>query len=165
MKKKQSYGRPTIEEGLIKLQRYCAYQDRCHKEVRDKLRDLGFYGDDLGQIVVALIEEKFLDEERFVISYVRGKYRYKKWGRNKIKQGLRQKDISPYCLKIGMKEIDEAEYLENLQTLLIKKNERTKAKSLFERKAKLATFVIGKGYESFLVWQTINQLLDKESKT
>lgn len=161
MKNKQSFGRPTIAEGLIKLQRYCAYQDRCHKEVRDKLRDLGFYGDDLGQIMVDLIEEKFLDEERFVVAYVRGKYRYKKWGRNKIKQELRQKDISAYCLKIGMNEIDETEYLDNLRTLLEKKNARTKAKSVFERKGKLATFVIGKGYESPLVWATINKLLDK----
>lgn len=160
MEKKPSFGRPTIAEGLIKLQRYCAYQDRCHKEVRDKLKELGFYGDDLGQIIVALIEEKFLDEERFVISFVRGKYRYKKWGRNKIKQELRQKDISPYCLKIGMKAIDETEYLGNLIHVLEKKNERTTAKSLFERKAKLATFAIGKGYESHLVWQTINELLD-----
>lgn len=159
MKEKQSFGRPTIAEGLIKLQRYCAYQDRCHKEVRDKLRDLGFYGDDLGQIMVALIEEKFLDEERFVIAYVRGKYRYKKWGRYKIQQELKRKDISPYCLKIGMKEIDEAEYLGNLIDILEKKNARTTAKNTYERKAKLATFAVGKGYESHLVWQTINEMI------
>jgi regulatory protein len=158
MDKKKTYGRPTLEEGLAKLQRYCAYQDRCHKEVEEKLRELGFWGDDIGQILAELIEEKFLDEERFARSFVRGKHRFKKWGRIKIEQELKKKDITGYCLKMGFKEIEEEEYRETLTTLLIKKNEFLAAQNHYERKVKLAKYAMTKGYESHLIWETLNEL-------
>ena len=159
MQKKERFGLPTLDEGLAKLQRYCAYQDRCHKEVREKLSDLGIWGDDAGEIMVALIEEKFLDEERFARSFVRGKHRFKKWGRIKIKIELKKKDITGYCLKMGFQEIEDDEYLQTLTTLLEKKVKLVKAKNDYERKSKLARFAMTKGYESNLVWQVVNELI------
>lgn len=159
MQKKEKFDLPTLDEALAKLQRYCAYQDRCHKEVKEKLSELGIWGDDAGQVIVALIEDKFLDEERFARSFVRGKYRFKKWGRIKIKQELKKKDISGYCLKMGFQEIDEQEYMENLIAIINKKNDFLKAKNQYERKAKLAKYAITKGYESHLVWQVVNDAI------
>lgn len=159
MDKNKTYGRPTLEEGLAKLQRYCAYQDRCHKEVEEKLREMGFWGDDIGQILAELIEEKFLDEERFARSFVRGKHRFKKWGRIKIEQELKKKDITGYCLKMGFKEIEEAEYRETLTELLIKKNKFLAAENDYERKAKLAKYAMTKGYESNLIWEIVQELI------
>ena len=160
--KKEKFGLPTLDEALIKLQRYCAYQDRCHKEVREKLSALGIWGDDAGQIIVALIEEKFLDEERFARSFVRGKHRFKKWGRIKIERELKKKDITGYCLKMGFQEIDDEEYLETLTTIITKKNQFLKAKNEYERKVKLAKFAMTKGYESHLVWEVVNDLISKK---
>lgn len=160
MKKKETFGLPTLDEALAKLQRYCAYQDRCHKEVRNKLSDLGIWDDDAGQIIVELIEEKFLDEERFARSFVRGKHRFKKWGRIKIKQELKRKEITGYCLKMGFQEIDDEEYLETLTTIITKKNQFLKAKNKYERKVKLAKYAITKGYESHLTWQVVNELIE-----
>ena len=159
MEKKKIYGRPTLEEGLAKLQRYCVYQDRCHKEVEEKLKALGFWGDDIGQIVVELIDEKFLDEERYARSFVRGKHRFKKWGRIKIKQELRKKNITGYCLKMGFTEIEEEEYRETLLQLLEKKNRFLTAKNDYERKVKLAKYVMTKGYESGIIWEILNDLI------
>ena len=156
--KKKTYGRPSMEEGLAKLQRYCAYQDRCHKEVREKLMDLGFFGDEMGEIIVALIEEKFLDEERFARSFVRGKHQVKKWGRIKIEQELKKKDIRGYCLKKGFEEIEEEQYMETLENIILKKDKLVKAKNDYERRNKLAKFAMTKGYESNLIWQIINDL-------
>lgn len=162
MQKKETFGLPTLDEALIKLQRYCAYQDRCHKEVREKLSDLGIWGDDAGQVIVELIEEKFLDEERFARSFVRGKHRFKKWGRIKIERELKKKDITGYCLKMGFQEIDDEEYLETLTTIIIKKNQFLKAKNEYERKVKLAKYAMTKGYESHLVWEVVNDLISKK---
>ena len=151
------------DEALAKLQRYCAYQDRCHKEVRSKLLDLGIYGDDLDEIMMELILEKFLDEERYARSFVRGKYRIKKWGRQKITQELKQKGISAYCLKMGLTEIEDDVYYNNLITLLDKKAPLIRDKNLYQRNAKLAKFVIQKGYESALVWEVVKERFGVES--
>ncbi len=110
----------TQEEALAKLQRYCAYQDRCHQEVRTKLLSLKIYGDWLEEIIARLIEDDFLNEERYARSYVRGKYRIKKWGKRKILNELKLRRISPYCIKKGMTEIDPLEYRDNLYSLMEK---------------------------------------------
>lgn len=149
------------EEALKKLQAYCAYQDRCHQEVRQKLSDLGIYGDDLEEIVADLIVEKFLDEERFARAFARGKFRHKKWGKYKIKQHLKQKNISGYCLKKAMEEIDMEEYVITLEELIEKKRATINAANDYIRNQKLALYLINKGYESPLVWAAINRLEQK----
>lgn len=148
----------TPSEALTKIQRYCAYQDRCHQEVRFKLLEWGVRGHDLEVIMVELIAEKFLNEERFARSFVRGKYRIKKWGRNKIQRELKRRDITGYCLKAGLSEIEEEVYLNNLQTLLEKKALVLREKNPYKRKNKLAQFALQKGYESHLIWEVLASL-------
>ena len=145
----------SYDEALKKLQHYCAYQDRCHSEVRSKLLDLKIYGDELERIITDLIADDFLNEERFAQSYARGKHRMKKWGRMKIKSHLKMKKISAYCIKKGLQEIDEQEYMETL-TYLLKK--RLQGNFEFAEVGKAAKFIINKGYESHLVWETVKSL-------
>lgn len=105
---------------LQKLQKYCAYQDRCHQEVRRKLLGLEVYGDDLEEVIYELVQDNFLNEERFARSFARGKYRIKKWGKYRIKSELKQRQISDYCIRKAMTEIDEEEYQQNLISLVAK---------------------------------------------
>ena len=150
------------DDAQAKLMHYCAYQDRCHQEVRSKLIDMGIYGDDLEDIITNLIIDNFLNEERFAQSFARGKFRIKKWGKNKILRELKRKKISPYCIKKAMKEIDDDDYSKVLQTLLEKKLPLVKGKNEYEIKVKLARYLITKGYESELIWDAINKLFDDE---
>lgn len=154
----------TPDEALSKLQRYCAYQDRCHQEVRSKLLDLEIYGDDLEDIMASLIGDNFLNEERFAQSYVRGKFRIKKWGRIKIKIELKRKNISEYCQKKGLAEINENEYIKTIYELIEKKGKTIKAKNDYEKKRKIAAYLMRKGYESHLVWECLKDD-DDYSKT
>ena len=151
-----------MEAALAKLQKYCAYQDRCYKEVRSKLLEIGMRGDELELIIIELIQDKFLDEERYAKSYARGKFRMKRWGRLKIKQGLWRKNISGYCLKKAMEEIEEEEYRETLKTLLEKKIALLREKNKFKRYQKLYTFAYQKGYEGYLIKEVIRAIEDGE---
>lgn len=148
-------------EALAKLQAYCAYQDRCHKEVRSKLLDLGIYGDDLEEIIADLIEENFLNEERFARSFARGKFRIKQWGKIRIKRELKQRDISDYCIRKAMEEIEEEDYQKTLESILLKKNARLNAPNLYTRKAKLAKYAMSRGFEHNLIWEILNRITDE----
>ena len=143
---------------LQKMMRYCAYQERCHQEVRTKLLSLEIYGDDLEEIISALITENFLNEERFAKTYAGGKFRVKRWGKIKIKQALKKRNISAYCIKKAMQEIDEEGYVEGLHKLLEKKRLSTKETDEFKLKGKLAKYAISKGFEAPLVWQTLKEI-------
>lgn len=143
---------------LERLKRYCVYQDRCHNEVRSKLLSLKVYGHDLEEIMAILAEENFLNEERFARSYVRGKYRIKKWGRNKILQNLKLKKISPYCIKKGMTEIDPSEYEANLYNVLTNyiKTRKNKYSAAILRHNSIK-YAQSKGYE----WSLIEKVTAK----
>ena len=109
------------DDALRKLQRYCAYQERCHQEVRQKLLDLGIYGDDLEDVIVELIKDDFLNELRFAQIYTGGKFRIKKCGIYRIKRELKQIRISEYCIKNAMLEIDEDDYIKTLHEIFEKR--------------------------------------------
>lgn len=158
-KKKKYYSK---DDALKRLQKYCAYQDRCHQEVIRKLIELQIYGEDQDDIIVELIEENFLNEERFAQSYARGKFRFKKWGRNKILRELKFRKISKYCIKKAMLEISDEEYHNTLWNILSKKMEEYKAPNYYQLKQKAGYFAIQKGYESFLVWEMVNSEEFKE---
>lgn len=155
-KKNKTY---TRSEALLKAASFCAYQERTQQEVRDKLYELGLYGDEVEELIAHLITENFINEERFAQSYVRGKFRLKKWGRIKIRQGLKQHRLSDYCIRMGMKEIDEEEYDQTLTELLEKKNLKLQEPNPLKRKQKLVAYLIGKGYENDLVWGKVNEIL------
>ena len=150
------------QEGLQKLQRYCAYQDRCHQEVRSKLIELGIYGDDLEEIIVELIEENFLNEERFARSYARGKFRFNCWGRIKITRELKMRKVSDYLIRKALEEIPETDYQQELYQFLERKLPLIKAKNDFERKQKLAAYAQRRGFESEYIWQTVNELIQQD---
>lgn len=138
-----------------KLEYYCAYQDRCHKEVEQKLRDYGADRDQSEDILLHLIKEDFLNEERYAQSYARGKFRMKKWGRMKIRTELKKNRLSDYCIRKGMEEIDEEEYLDCLINLISKKNRESKVSDLFIRRRRISEFLIRKGYEPDIVWREL----------
>lgn len=136
----------SVDDALKKLQVYCAYQERCHSEVRNKLLGLQIYGDDLEIIISRLIEDNYLDEERFARAYARGKFRIKKWGRYKIKTGLKQKAISDYCIRKAMLEIDEEEYIRTLEDLISKKKGNEEINNV--QYQKILRWAISRGFES-----------------
>ena len=111
----------TKEQALQKLKHYCAYQERCHSEVKEKLYSLGIWKKDQDEIFATLIEENYLNEERFAIAYAGGKFRINQWGRVKIRLALKQKQVIEYCIKKALREIDEKTYRKTLEKLATKK--------------------------------------------
>lgn len=148
---------------LAKLERYCAYQERCQQEVRGKLLRLKVYGDELEQIMSELIASGFLNESRFAQSYARGKFRNNGWGREKIALELRRRQISPFDIRHGLEEIEEDEYREKLAGLLLKKRNTLRAKSSWEMRQKLFRFAQQKGYETELISRIICEILENQS--
>ncbi len=149
-----------MREYLEKVRHYCSYQERCHSEVRNKLFELGARGLDLDNIIVRLIEDNFLNEERFAIAYAGGKFRQKKWGRIKITLELKARKISEYCIKKALKEIDEDDYIQTLDNIIYKKSGALKVKNTIAKKMKLATYGMSRGYEQDLVWSAVNRMVD-----
>jgi regulatory protein len=145
----------TPTQAKSKIAKYCTYQERCHQEVRDKLYSYGLVPDDVELIIYDLIQQDFLNEERFALAYVRGKFVYKKWGRNKITQELKRRKISAYCIKKGLAQIDREAYEQVLTDLLDKKINSLKGIKEYQKNYKAAQFVMSKGYESDLVWSLL----------
>ena len=152
------------QKALSQLQRYCAYQDRCHNECRTKLLELGVYGDTLEEILAQLISEDFLNEERFAKSYTRGKFRIKQWGRIRILSELRFRKISPYCIKEGLKEIDENEYTATINELLAKYGRTHPDLTGFDLRQKATQYVLSKGFEPDLVFPLAKTFFEAFSK-
>lgn len=151
----------TYEEIKKKISAYCAYQERCHLEVRNKLRQYGLYGTILENIMAWLITENFLKEERYARTIAGGKFRIKKWGRIKIVQFLKKKQVSDYCIRQAIEEINEDEYQEAIMILIKKKSNQLDESDRYKKTNKIARFMIGKGYEPDLVWKNIRTILPK----
>jgi len=148
-----------LTEVTKKLESYCAYQERCHKDVVTKLREMRIIPDAIDQIIVHLIQENYLNEERFAKSFARGKFRIKKWGRVRITNELKQRNITKYNIKIALKEIDDSIYLETLDLLADKRLEAIKETNIQKRKRKLADYLLYRGWESYLVYAKIQELI------
>ena len=149
----------TLDEAIKKIENYCAYQDRCHKEVANKLREMGMIPRAIDQIIGHLIQENFLNEERFAKSYARGKFNIKKWGKKRIVNELKMRDISKYNITSALKEIDENEYLNTLNLLAEKRLEAIREKNIQKRRKKLADYLLYRGWESHLVYEKITELI------
>ena len=148
----------TKEQALQKLKHYCAYQERCHKEVRDKLYELGIWKKDHDEILATLIEEKYLDEERFAVAYAGGKFRIKKWGRVRIRYSLQQKQVSTYSVTRALKSINNEDYLETLRELATNKYKELKHEQYLIRKKKTIDHLMQKGYEPDLINQILTEI-------
>jgi regulatory protein len=151
----------TLAEAKTKLAAYCAYQERCQEEVRAKLAERRVFDEDAENLIVAMIEEGFLNEERFAKAYARGKFNLKKWGRNKIQQELKRRKISAYCIKQAMKEIDGEEYWQTILHLTERKLTTTKCNGTLELKYKTSAYLISRGFETDLIEDALRQLLPK----
>lgn len=141
----------TKEQALQKLKHYCAYQERCHSEVKEKLYNLGVWKNEHDEIIATLIEENYLNEERFAIAFAGGRFRMKEWGRVKIKYELKQKQVSDYSIKKALKQIDEDDYLKVLNKLAKERYTSLKNEQHLIRKKKTIDYLIGKGFEMELV--------------
>ncbi len=149
----------TPQQARLKMESYCAYQERSHFEVKEKLYSYGLYSTDVNEISSHLISNNFLNETRFAEAYVSGKFKIKGWGRNKIRQGLKLKRVSDANIKIGMKQLDADDYFAMLKKIAVKKNELVKEKNNLKRKYKLMSFLAGKGYESDLINEALKEVL------
>ena len=148
----------TKEQALQKLRQYCAYQERSHYEVVQKLWELGIRKAEHDEIVSSLIEDDYLNEERFAIHYAGGKFRMKDWGKKKIYYGLKEKQISDYCINKALKAISQEDYLKTLYSLAEKKYESLKGEQYLIRKKKTIDYLLQKGYESELVTKAVQEI-------
>ena len=150
---KQYYSK---DEALQKAKQYCAYQERCHTEVKAKLYELGMNKKEVDELLSELISDNYLNEERFAIQFAGGKFRIKQWGRIKIKYALKQKQVSEYCIKKALAAIDERDYNKTLEKLFEQKLKTLKAeKNIFIKKRKLQDHLLQKGFETGVVSKLI----------
>jgi regulatory protein len=154
----------TKEQVYQKLRQYCAYQDRCHSEVKTKAYSLGIGKTDVEELTSKLIEEGCLNEERFAKAFAGGKFRIKQWGRIKIRSELKKKEISNYCISAAMDEIDDSKYKEVLHKMAAKKWNAIKdaGTNLFVKMTKTRDYLLQRGYEANLVAIEIKLLAEKQ---
>lgn len=151
----------TKEQALQKLRHYCAYQERSHSEVKEKLYQLGVWKKDHDEIIASLIEDNYLNEERFAIAFAGGKFRMKEWGRVKIKYELKQKQVSDYSIRKALKEIKEEDYLKVLHKLAEEKYASLKSDQYLVRKKKTIDYLMQKGFEPALITSVLNEMVGK----
>jgi regulatory protein len=152
----------TPEQAFQKLKQYCAYQERSHYEAKIKLYSFGLHKTDVEPLLSKLIEEDYLNEERFAILFAGGHFRSKKWGRLKISAALKQKKVSSYNIKKGLNVIDEADYRKCLLLLTSAKWNTIKSEQWISRIAKTTNYLLQKGYEQNLIQDAISQIRSKE---
>lgn len=157
-KKKKSF---TVDEIKRKLEQYCVYQDRCHKEVELKMRDYELIPEAKEMILLSLMQDNFLNEERFAKSFARGKFRIKNWGKQRIIRELKFKDISAYNIKTALKEIDEQAYLNTVYAITEKRSNSISETNNYKKKKKLIDFLMRKGFENELIFKTVNDVLEE----
>ncbi|GAB7258079.1 regulatory protein RecX [uncultured Polaribacter sp.] len=156
MMQKKSF---TVEEIKRKIEQYCVYQDRCHKEVEQKMRDYNLIPEARELILLSLMKDNFLNEERFAKSFARGKFRIKNWGKQRIVRELKFKDISAYNIKTALKEIEEEEYIETIYRITENRNAVISESDIYKRKNKLIGFLMRKGFENELIFKVVNEIV------
>lgn len=151
-----TYKTYTVEEAKTKLESYCAYQERCHKEVQKKLKELRMIPEAVDQIIQHLIQENYLNETRFAQAFARGKFKNKSWGKNRITRELKLREISSFNIKIALKEITEQDYLSSFEALVEKRlTQLNSEKNLQKKKKKLVDYLFYRGWEPHLVWEKV----------
>ncbi|MDG1686489.1 MAG: regulatory protein RecX [Flavobacteriaceae bacterium] len=155
MNKIKSY---TLAQAQKKLEYYCAYQERCHKEVIAKLKTLGMIPSVIDKIISELIKANYLNETRFTQSFVRGKFRIKKWGKNRILQELKVRDISSFNIKLGMKEISDDNYQKTFYDLFEKRRGEVKQLTKTEQKKKIFSYMSYRGWENSKIYEALRDL-------
>lgn len=148
----------TVQEAKQKLEYFCSYQERCHDEVVAKLQSMNMIPEAIDLIVVHLLDQNFLNEERFACSFARGKHRIKNWGWNRISKELKFRNISKYNIAKAQKEISEEEYLANFNDLAEKHWRNILEKNSLKKRKKFCDFLLRKGFESHLIYEKVKDL-------
>lgn len=154
-----TYKTYTLEEAKRTLERYCVYQERCHQEVQDKLRQMRMIPEAVDEVIVHLLQHNFLNEERFAKAYVRGKFKYKNWGRNRLTQELKRRQISKFNITTALKELEELDYYGVFDSLAERKFETITESDKYKKRKKLADFLLYRGWESNLVYEKVTALM------
>lgn len=149
----------SIQEAQSKMEHFCSYQERCHKEVNQKLQSMHMIPQAIDLIIVHLLDHNFLNEERFAKAFVTGKFRIKKWGKYRITQELKKKDISKNLITSALKEISDTEYLSTFHALAEKKATTLTESNIQKKKKKLAEYLLYRGWESHLVYDKVNEII------
>ncbi len=140
---------------LKKAQRWCAYQERCQQELRDKLYEWGLWPEAIENIIAALIEGNFLNEERYAKAFAGGKFRIKKWGKVRIRLELKRRGLTDYCINKGLSEINSTDYRKTLKKLIEEKKRQYRQHNPITRNYKAVQFAVSKGYEPDLAWEVL----------
>ena len=156
MQSKKTY---TVQEATRKLEHYCAYQERCHQEVRNKLETMYMIPEAIDVIIVHLLEHNFLNEERFAKTFVSGKFRIKAWGRRRLTFELKKKDIGKVNINQALAEIENTEYIEVFNDLAEKRVKLIKENNIFKKRKKLIDYLLYRGWESHLVYEKAYELI------
>lgn len=144
----------TVEEAKRKLEKYCAYQERCHKEVNQKLRDMRMIPQAIDEVIGHLLQHNFLNETRFAQAFAGGKFRTKKWGRNRILNELKLRQISKYNCTIALREISDTDYFETFEILTEKRLQQLSSETnILKKRKKFADYLLYRGWESHLIWE------------
>ena len=147
------------EKAFEKAKYFCAYQERCHAEVKKKLYGFGLYKNEVELLMSQLIEENYLNEERFAMAFAGGKFRINQWGKTKIKFELKQRQVSDYSIKKALAAIPDDDYEKTLQKIAEEKLATLKSEiNIFTKKSKLQNYLVGKGYEFNLVAEIVREL-------
>ncbi|MCL5127378.1 MULTISPECIES: regulatory protein RecX [unclassified Algibacter] len=149
----------TLQEATKKLEHYCAYQERCHQEVRQKLISMHMIPEIVDVVTVHLIENNYLNEERFAKAYVRGKFRIKHWGKGRLSFELKKKDISKFNVNQALAEIENEDYIEIFNELAEKKVETIKESNVYKKRKKFVDYFLYRGWESYLVYEKAHELI------
>ena len=155
MNNQKSY---TVKEATKLLENFCSYQERCHKEVEKKLFDLKMIPEAKEKIILHLLQHNYLNEERFAKAFVRGKFSIKNWGKRRIVNELKFKNISGYIVKVALEEINDEDYLNTLHKIAEKKLSIIKENNTFKKRIKLSSFLISKGFEPELVYSVVRKI-------
>ena len=147
-----------FHELLLKAERFCAYQERCSSELKQKLREVGADEETSVKIISSLQEDDYLNDERFAKLFTSGKFRIKRWGKNKIRAELKRKNIPDKFIYAAFDLIDKAEYLKVIEHLAKKKEREVKSKSPSDKKQKIGMFLLSKGFESDLIWKVLKTI-------
>ena len=150
-----NYKAYTLEEATRRMERYCAYQERCHQEVRKKLREMRMIPVAIDQIIVHLLEHDFLNEQRFAEIFARSKFNQKSWGRLRIKAELKQRDISEYNTKLALRQLEESAYQDRFTHLAQKRWQQLRAETPATKRKKFVNYLQYRGWESQLIFDKL----------
>ncbi len=148
----------SLKEAIQKIEYFCSYQERCHDEVVAKLRTMKMDSDEIDQIMAHLIAENFLNEERFACSFARGKHRIKHWGKIRIVNELKFRNISQTIINIALKEITTEEYLETFHALAERHWDTVRETNAIKKRKKFCDYMLRRGFESNLVYDKVKEL-------